>query len=143
MDSGLTEQFVDSLFRIKRISAGATSSIGINFGELIVLKNLDKNFNVSDIQKNLNISMPAVSQMLNSLQKRGYITREIDSADRRKILVSLTPEGKEVLQRAKESQKKFLESAMLKLGEEDAKQIIRVIGRLADIVEELNKERGS
>ena len=51
------------------------------------------NLDVPKIQKKLNISKPAISYILNTLEKKNYIIREIDPKDRRKVSISATPEG--------------------------------------------------
>lgn len=48
---------------------------------------------VSELAKNLQQSMPAVSRGLRYLEQDGHIRRETDPHDRRKTLVCITPEG--------------------------------------------------
>lgn len=76
----------------------------------------DKKVYVSDIQSNLYITKPAVSQMLNTLEKKGYVIREIDKSDRRKIAVALTSEGQGVLRRTEEYSNKMPKKPFLVLG---------------------------
>ena len=62
------------------------------------------NLDVPGMQKKLHISKPAISYILNTLEKKNYITREIDPKDRRKVSISATPEGKAA---ARQSQEKY------------------------------------
>ena len=87
-----------------------------------------------EISSQMNVSSARVAQTLNSIEKKGWITRRIDINDRRRILVNLTPEGKS------EADKHVsfvlgLVSDMLKLlGEQDARDYVRITGKLTDII---------
>jgi len=85
----------------------------------------------SDISGAMGVSTARVATALNSLEGKGLITREIDKNDRRRILVKLTEKGCEF---EKEQENKITQVIvdMLKgLGEFDAKEYIRITGRLA------------
>ena len=53
------------------------------------------------IRKVSQMSGPAVSQMLKALEKKNYIKRVMVEEDRRKVLVHLTQQGKEILSTSK------------------------------------------
>lgn len=85
-----------------------------------------------EISKIMGISSARVAAALNSLERKGLITRQIDTGDRRRILVHLTPEGKAL---AEEQQQEILENIsglLSRLGENDAKEYVRITGRLAE-----------
>lgn len=50
----------------------------------------------TEISETLGISRPQVTRLLDSLEKRGDITRQKSPKDRRALLLNLTPKGKEV-----------------------------------------------
>ena len=84
-----------------------------------------------EICQEMDVSTARVAATLNSLEKKGLITRQIDKNDRRKILVMVTDNGKIL---AKKHQQKVVSIAakMLELlGEHDAKEYIRITGKLA------------
>jgi len=87
-----------------------------------------------EIGQEMGVSSARVAAALNSLEVKGLITRQIDKSDRRRILVSITPEGSALEAR------QFLEivgevARMLELlGERDAKEHVRIMGRLAEIL---------
>lgn len=94
-----------------------------------------------EISNEMEVSSARVATALNNLENKGLITRRIDKSDRRKILVSLTQEGKEI---ALKHHQEVLENAakMLHLlGEHDAKEYVRITGRLAEIVPEHKKSK--
>jgi len=87
-----------------------------------------------EIGHEMDVSSARIASALNSLEKKGLITRQIDTNDRRKILVGITQEGKEI---AENHYKKTLEIAakMLELlGEHDAKEYIRVTKKLVEVL---------
>jgi len=88
----------------------------------------------SDISAAIGVSSARVAAALNGLEEKGYITRTIDNEDRRRIIVEVTPKGAEYadeqLRRVKERLKEILEM----LGEEDSKELVRITGKLAEII---------
>ena len=82
---------------------------GLPFGEFLVLKIIrqlsqlpggEDKVTASQIHSLGGISKPGISQILNSLENKELIRREIDKRDRRAIAVSLTPKGESVIQDA-------------------------------------------
>ena len=91
------------------------------------------------MQKMLHISKPAISYILNTLEKKNYITREIDPKDRRKVSISATPEGKAA---AEESMKRYDElwsEILSQFGEDNMKELIRLIHGLDELYENFSK----
>ena len=88
------------------------------------------------IVSEMKVSSARIAQTLNSVEKKGWITREIDPSDRRKVLVALTPTGEDAaaehLQRITDLTTKMLAL----LGEKDAKEYVRITGKLAERVKE-------
>jgi len=86
-----------------------------------------------EISGEMNVSSARVAVALNSLESKGLITRQIDTSDRRKILVRITPEGKALEEK---HQRIVIEGAaklLALLGERDAVEYIRITGRLAEL----------
>ena len=108
-------------------------------GEIFVLHLIslqDAAIQPSDISSVINVSSARVAQILNSIERKGWITREIDTHDRRKILVRLTSEG---MAAAADHRKRLLDLAekMLRmLGDPDAAEYVRITSKLADIISE-------
>ncbi len=78
--------------------------------------------------------------MMNSLEKKGYINREIDKVDRRKVIVTLTKAGKEVWKETKESADNNLEEFISRLGDEKTKQLIALLNDVSDISVEMKND---
>lgn len=93
---------------------------------------------VSAITNHMDIPKPATSKVLNSLEEIGYIERNIDRSDRRVTYIKLTEEGFKQIENMRRLRDKFVNELMNKLGHHDAKELIRIIDKLYQIV--TNKE---
>lgn len=90
------------------------------------------------IQEQLLISKPAVSYILNSLEKKNYITRKIDLCDRRKISISITDEGRAA---ADQSMKKYYgiwAEIVRRFGENNMRQLIELLTDLNNLYRTLD-----
>jgi MarR family transcriptional regulator, organic hydroperoxide resistance regulator len=92
----------------------------------------------SDMSQFMNISTARMAVALNGLEKKGLVTRRIDPADRRRILVDLTEKGREFATRQHNHMITHTVRVMEKLGEQDAVEFVRILGRLADMVDEFH-----
>lgn len=144
MDAPLKEQFIIITMRFKRLDICPPTAAGLQPSELAVLKRAsagctcgEKGLSVSAIQQNLPLSKPAVSQTLNNLEKKDYITRTIDPQDRRKITVSLTPTGEQVLENAQRCYEESLENLLERLGTENTQTLIKLLDHLMAILDEI------
>ncbi|MZQ86843.1 MarR family transcriptional regulator [Paenibacillus sp. 5J-6] len=64
---------------------------------LVALKSSGRAMVPSEISDDLAVTRANISNLLNSLEKAGRIQRNFDPSNRRRILVSLTPEGHEII----------------------------------------------
>lgn len=147
MENRLEEQLAQSVIRFKKVGITLPADVNIHIGEFFVMSKIARSsvspeyeLSPADIQKRLHITKPAVSQMYNSLEKKGYILREIDTNDRRKFVVTLTPEGQGVLERVKRFYDKRMSETISRFGEENTIQLIDLINRFTHISEELDRE---
>ena len=105
-------------------------------GEMFALQIVsihDDGVTPGDISKAAGTTPARIAAELNSLEKKGLVTREIDPTNRRRILVHLTPEGKK---RASQHHQEAIDIAVMlleRLGEEDAREYIRIVGKLGEI----------
>ena len=87
----------------------------------------------SALSKCTHTSTARVATILNSLEEKGYITREIDKCDRRKILVHITPSG--IIQ-AKEAKKEILGNLARifeEMGQEDTQVFLRTFRKFVEL----------
>ena len=94
----------------------------------------------SEISNEMNISSARVAAILNNLENKGLIKRNIDKRDRRKILVSLTQEGIALAEKHNEMVNNMTARMLELLGEYDAKEFVRIIGRLAQLAPKIKSD---
>lgn len=145
MDYNCKDKYLSSMIRFKKAGMRFPVECDIQWSELLIMEKICCDYsveptclNVSEIHENLCISKPAVSQTLNNLEKKGFIVREIDANDRRKISVRATTEGLEVLQRSATNYDEKIESLFEQFGREDMETLLRLLNRLADIMDDLD-----
>ena len=99
------------------------------------------NLDVPKMQKKLHISKPAISYILNTLEKKNYITREIDPKDRRKVSISATAEGKAAAEQSKKRYDEIWNEILTRFGEDNMRQLLELMHGLDELYVSLKDER--
>ncbi len=86
----------------------------------------------SQISEGLCVSRARTANILRSLRKKGYVAMEISSDDRRKMLVSLTKEGERFLAEKYDFLSRYFDLYVEALGEEDIKELIRLLQKTVE-----------
>ena len=92
----------------------------------------------SDLSAVMGVSTARIATALNGLEAKGLITRSIDTNDRRRILVDLTPAGRELAQQMRQGVLRHTALMFELLGEHDATEFVRIWGRLQEIAPKMN-----
>lgn len=87
-----------------------------------------------EISQKMNVSTARIATTLNSLEKKGLITRQIDTSNRRQILVRITQKGKDFAETHRKTILGVAANMLELLGEQDAKEYVRITKRLAEIL---------
>ena len=137
MGKELNRELLHSLFQLKStlntefVKDTSSAVRDINLSEYILMHEIAENRrDLASIREYLSITKSAVSQMLRSLERKGYLTRRINLRNRRNIVVELTDAGRTVLQEKSEEFNARYESVTNDMREGDIKQIINLIERL-------------
>ena len=85
----------------------------------------------SEISNIMRISTARIAATLNGLERKGLVTRRIDTDDRRRILVDITSEGKALAEEHHEFMINNTANLLSLLDEKDAKEYVRITGKLA------------
>jgi len=130
----LAVELLEKMFALRRLKSQKSIDESLH-GETFILKYIARHggdVNPGEICQDMNVSTARIAAALNSLEKKGLITRQIDPNNRSKIIVGITREGQ---RSAEEHQKAVLRTAMRMLeflGAKDAKEYIRIIDRLLE-----------
>jgi DNA-binding MarR family transcriptional regulator len=108
-------------------------------GEAFILDCLaccKRNLHPGEIGQEMEVSSARIASALNRLEKKELITRQIDTQDRRGILIEITPKGREVAEENRQMILRFAADMLERLGEDDAREYVRIQKRLATILPE-------
>lgn len=100
----------------------------INYTQYVALLTVYMNVTLSegDLARMMFINPSTVSRMVYSLEERGWLKSERDSTDRRKVLVSLTPEGKRRMGDMRKKQAEVIARGVRGLDEEKKEYVFKV-----------------
>jgi len=123
--------------------------LGLNIPEFALLKQLKAREEsgetggawLSGMGEYLRVSKAAVSQMLGALERRGLITREPDPSNRRTIIVKLTNKGNDMISDFESEFDIYLVMLIERFGENDTREIIRLIYKFMEIIEAIPKDQ--
>lgn len=107
-----------------------------NKGERFALHFLhmrDKPVLPSELSVALRISMARISALLGSLEKKGQVKREINMADRRNILVTLTEAGRQRARREMDNRQTCMAGIFEEMGEADTREFVRLTKLFAEL----------
>lgn len=136
MGKELAQEFMSVVFRMKQEMNRLRQQGGWPPLSLRVLHTIchesreGKAVKISDISDALTISRPATTQILNDLEKRGYIVREMNRHDRRVVTVQLTKEGEEALRTDEENALAILDHVLGRMGEQNTRELMRLLEQL-------------
>ncbi|MCD8075844.1 MAG: MarR family transcriptional regulator [Lachnospiraceae bacterium] len=108
--------------------------------QMTVLQLLQKNGPMSqqDIQEMLDIQAGSVSELISKLESKGFLMRQRDETDRRKVVISLTDRGQAL---EIKSQEEILSRRYSSLDETQQEQFLELLDRLLDHWEMGGNER--
>ena len=139
----LAEMLVDQTELLFR--HGPHKLIGKNArGECFVLRCLARSkapLLPRDLSEQRHASTARIAVVLNTLEKKGLISRAIDPTDRRRILVSLTNVGQEYVAVVRTQLREDMKHLLEELGEQDAREYLRITKRILQISQEEFEER--
>ena len=149
MSSDLREQFFTSIVHFRKLEATLSSECEMQMNEMAILHSIAgtccrecpcMNLDVPKIQQKLHISKPAISYILNTLEKKNYITREIDPKDRRKVSISATPEGRAAAEQSMKKYDEIWDEILKHFGEDNMKNLIELIQSLDELYAAMGKK---
>ena len=104
-------------------------------------KENEKGIALSEIIRLNDMSMSAVSKKISILEKKGLIERKNSMEDRRNVYITLTDKGKEICLKEKKSKQAWTEELIQRMGTEDAKELIRLVNRMLDVIVQMEEEK--
>ncbi len=100
-----------------------------------------RSMQAGDLAKNLSLSATSLTRVLERLENRQLVERSIDKEDRRRIWVSLTPQGRNMLDTIKPWHDSPLARALDSLPQETLDQISEVATQIVEAVKALPENK--
>lgn len=85
---------------------------------------LDGPHNLSELAERHNVTLPTMSNTISTLCEHGYVRREQAEDDRRRVVIRLTPHGRDMLTKIRTYTEAHLADILRPLSEEEKKQLI-------------------
>lgn len=142
------EDLANALLQGRRAISQVLNSDEMPIAEFVAMSAIEKNDESSeeniyadDLRASLFISKPAVSQMMKSLESRGFINRTINPKNRRKLTVTLTQAGREALFKTQAHYKGVLSDIIAAFGEEKSRKMVQLFIEFSHVTEKLYHNR--
>ena len=133
----LAQELARTIGQFKRLGSHGVMQKEIRPSEFFLLANLvhseglsSNGTKISDLSTRMQITPGAVTHMINSLEEGGYVERLPSANDRRVVLIKATDEGKKIVDRMEAECLEDLKGLMGFLGEEDSKNLIRILSQV-------------
>ena len=130
----LASSMIDSL---AKILIGSSSLLRtLSQGELVVLlavKYHDGEPTPMDLSREVALTRPRITQILDALEKKGMVERRRDDHDQRRVRVSLTEEGEVRTTELMYKMAALIKNHLMLLGEDDSRAFARILQKTADV----------
>lgn len=86
--------------------------------------------NMSAIAKELSVTVGTLTIAMNSLVKKGYVTRERGKTDRRVVYISLSEKGNQAYKQHARFHREMIESILSELEPDETKALVKALSKL-------------
>jgi DNA-binding MarR family transcriptional regulator len=87
------------------------------------------------------ITQPAVTQLVNRLERRGWVARRADARDARAVLVAVTAAGQAALEGVRAEYRALLHDEMASLDDEEVETLAAAVDILDRLIEQIGGAR--
>lgn len=116
------------------------SSVCVSRTEVGVLRRLAGGpQRISALAADERVTQPAITLLVNRLEARGWVVRGADPADRRAVLVGLTPAGEEALARLRAEYLALLHEEMEELDDRQVETLAAAVQILDGLIERIGE----
>ncbi len=111
----------------RRVNRSVQDSVRGEYGTLHYLTYIKDGECAGELSKYLHIVPGRMTDILSSLEYKGYIVRTRDKADRRRVVVNITKDGITEEKKRRDSIRKEYQGLLKKLGRKDTLELIRLL----------------
>jgi DNA-binding MarR family transcriptional regulator len=109
-DAALASELRTSLMRLARRLRQMRPDTSLSLGQLAALGTLDRHgaMTPGELAAHERVQPPSMTRIVNSLAEAGYVSRAPHPSDGRQVIVSLTPEGVQLLKEDRRQREAWL-----------------------------------
>jgi len=113
------------------------ASVGLSPAQYAVLVALNEHKELSqgDVALVLGMNKVSISHIVQGLEKKGWLLRQVDNLDKRQLKLALTAEGRKVLRQTSTMAEATYRAQMAPLSEEERDLFVSLLKRLVDELE--------
>ncbi|HEY8479127.1 MAG TPA: MarR family transcriptional regulator [Spirillospora sp.] len=137
MTPDLPQRFRDTLAAASRAfktaAAAQMRGLGVHDGQNFLLAELrdEQPLTTGELARRLHVEVPTAVRMTQRMEAAGLLRRRTDPADRRRVLVELTPEGLHAAERVPILLDQVSERALAGLDDTEREQLVGLLRRVA------------
>ena len=124
----------DSIGRLEECMLRQTHSMNLTIGELHRIECIGKRINagctISDLAKDLGITLPSVTVGIQKLEKKGFVQKSRSPKDKRTRYVALTPLGERMDKVHRYFHRRMIDALLNTMNTEEKEQLFRAMQRL-------------
>jgi DNA-binding MarR family transcriptional regulator len=129
----------------QRHSAAIQKQCGVSGAQLWILQEIAEapGLRVGELAARMAIHQTTTSNLLDALEKRGYLKKSRDEADQRVVNLLLTPSGSRILRKAPSPARGLLPEALAKVDPKKRAQLDAGLQALLDVIEGADSGAGA
>jgi DNA-binding MarR family transcriptional regulator len=89
---------------------------------------------VGDLARADHCSQPTMTAQLQRLEEHGWVARDLDPADGRAVLISLTPSGRDVLSEVRQARARVLAPVLARMSDTERSRIQAAVVTLTELM---------
>lgn len=143
----IAEELLRTIEKFKRLEGPSIAFRGVKRSEFFLLTTLadctsskSEGIRISELSSKMDVTPPAVTHMINSLEEIGLVERLADPNDRRVVLIRLTVKGEKAVVEIHAGFMDKLMGLVEFLGEKDSKEFIRLLSLTLAYHKEMRKK---
>lgn len=120
--------------KMDKATANVVGRYKLSIGQFGVLEAIyhKGNLTVGEVQTIILSTVGTIPMIVSNLEKKGLIERIRDTKDRRKCFLTLTEEGKQLIEEVFPKNKKAIEDEMKNLTSEEKKTLLELLKKLSE-----------
>jgi DNA-binding MarR family transcriptional regulator len=116
----------------RRLTKGIAREVGLTGPQLTVIKLLETfgDLSLSSLSERIRAQNSTVTGIIDRMEREELVMRERSTADRRVVLIKLTPKGRQLARSIEVQPMEIFGGALAALSAEDVGHLVRILGKL-------------